>query len=59
MNDDFMEFMGYRNMIMEEIIEEGMEAAEDGEEEFSVDRGDLTDDEINYIQSELKRRLGG
>ena len=57
MKDDFMEYMGYRNNILEEIIEEGVNASENGETTYSVDRGDLTDDEVEYIQEELERRI--
>lgn len=53
----FMDFMGYRNMILEEKIEECLEAARRGEMEISIDRGDLTDSELEYIQREVQRRI--
>ena len=56
-NGNIVEYMGYRHMVMEEIIERGLKAAENGEEVLSVDRGDLTDEEIEYIQKELERRI--
>ncbi len=58
-NDDFMSFMGYRNMVVEDKIEECLEAARRGETSVSIDRGDLTDEEAAYLQREVQRRLGG
>ena len=57
-NDDFMNFMGYRNMMVEEKIEECLSAARRGETSVSIDRDDLTDDEVAYLQKEVQRRLG-
>ena len=57
-NDDYMEFMGYRNMVVEEKIEECLSAARRGETSISIDREDLTDDEVLYLQKEVQRRLG-
>ena len=57
-NDDFMNFMGYRNMVVEEKIEECLFAARRGETAVSIDRDDLTDDEVAYLQKEVQRRLG-
>lgn len=57
-NDDFMNFMGYRNMVVEEKIEECLSAARRGETAVSIDRDDLTDDEVAYLQKEVQRRLG-
>ena len=56
-NDDFMSFMGYRNMVVEDKIEECLEAARRGETSVSIDRGDLTDEEAAYLQREVQRRL--
>lgn len=58
MKDDFMDFMGYRNMVLEEKIKECLDAAEDGETEITIDRGDLTDEEVEYLKSEVRRRSG-
>ena len=57
-NDDFMNYMGYRNMAVEEKIEECLSAARRGETSVSIDRDDLTDDEVLYLQKEVRRRLG-
>lgn len=55
--DDFMNFMGYRNMIIEDKIEECLEAARRGETSINIDRDDLTDSEAEYLQREVTRRL--
>ncbi len=56
-NDDFMNFMGYRNMVVEDKIEECLSAARHGDTEISIDRGDLTNSEVDYLQREVERRL--
>lgn len=56
-NDSFMSFMGYRNMVVEDKIEECLAAARRGETSISIDRGDLTDAEVAYVQKEVQRRL--
>ena len=56
-NDSFMSFMGYRNMVVEDKIEECLAAARRGESSVSIDRGDLTDTEVAYVQKEVQRRL--
>ena len=53
-----MNFMGCRNMVVEDKIEECLDAARRGETEIIIDRGDLTDDEVEYLQKEVQRRLG-
>lgn len=55
--DNFMEFMGYRNMAIEDKIQECLEAARSGETEITIDRGDLTDGEAEYLQREVQRRI--
>lgn len=56
-NDDFMDFMGYRNMVVEDKIEECLSAARRGEDTVTIDRGDLTDEEVQYLQREVHRRI--
>ena len=56
-NNDFMDYMGYRNMIIEAKIKECLEMAKKGVEIISIDTGDLTDDEIKYLEKEVKRRI--
>lgn len=55
--DDFMDFMGYRNTVVEEKIEECLSEIRSGKTEISVDRGDLTDSELEYLYQELDKRL--
>ena len=53
-NNEFMEFIGYRNMVIEKKIEECLTAARRCKTEISIDCGDLTDDEAEYLQKEVK-----
>ena len=55
---DFMDYVGYRNMVIEEKIQECLAASRRGETEIDIDRGDLTDAEVEYLQRELQRRNG-
>ena len=55
--DDFMDYMGYRNTVVEEKIEECLSEIRSGKTEISVDRGDLTDSELEYLYHELDKRL--
>ena len=52
---DFMDYMGYRNVILEEKIEECLSAVGHGETEITLDSGDLTDEEIDYIPGDTKK----
>ncbi len=56
-NDEFMEYAGFRNMLVEEKIEECLEAARQGETSFSIDVEGLSDAEISYLQDEVRRRI--
>ena len=64
-NGNIVEYMGYRHMVIHlyYVLDLDLEIiafpvlAENGEEVLSVDRGDLTDEEIEYIQKELERRI--
>lgn len=55
--DDFMDYMGYRNTVVEEKIEECLSEIRSGKTEISVDRGDLTDSELEYLYQELDKLL--
>lgn len=56
--DDFMNFMGYRNMVLEEMIEACVSAVRSGERTVTICSDDLSDDELIYLQDEVQRRLG-
>lgn len=56
-NNNFMDFMGYRNMVVEDKIEECLSAARRGETEIVIDQGDLIKAEVEYLQRELRRRF--
>jgi hypothetical protein len=49
--------VGYRNTVVEEKIEECLSEIRSGKTEISVDRGDLTDSELEYLYQELDKRL--
>lgn len=52
-----MNYVGYRNMVMEDKTEECLPTARRGETEITIDRGDLTDSEAEYLQDEVRRRI--
>lgn len=56
MNDDFMNYMGYRNMVVEDKIGNFLAGIRKGKKTVTVDRGDLTPDEVKHVISEVKRR---
>ena len=56
-SNDFMSFMGFRDSLCEEKIEECLALARQGVTAIEVDAGDLTADEIEYVQREVRRRV--
>ena len=56
-NDGFMDYIGYRHMVIEEKIRECLAAARRGETSIDIDRGDLTDAETEYLRREVQRRI--
>lgn len=54
---DFMDYMGYRNTIIEAKIEECLRQMCDGETEIVIDPEDLTSDELAYLEQEVNRRI--
>ncbi len=58
-NNDFMEFMGYRNMVVENKIDECLDALSYGEDLDDLDMGDLTDSEIDYLREKINKRSSG
>ena len=56
-NEDFTNYMGYRNMVVEEKIEACLTAARRGETSINIDSGDLTDSEIEYLEKEVRSRI--
>lgn len=55
--NDFISFMGYRESLIDEKVEECLQAARRGEKEVSIDPGDLTDSELEQVQREVERRI--
>ena len=43
-------------MLLEDKIRECLDAVHRGETEINIDRDDLTDDELLYVQNEVQRR---
>ena len=61
---DYLDYMGFKTNkmaqdadLMESIICDAVEAAEDGDDEFEFDANLLDDDEVEYIKAEIRRRL--
>lgn len=57
MDNEFMDYMGYRHMVIEDKIQECMQAAKRGETQIDIERGDLTDTEAEYLRKEVLRRI--
>ena len=57
-NDEFMDFMGYRESLIEEKVEECLDAARHGATSITVDQGELMDDEFERVEDEVRKRLG-
>ena len=56
-DNEFKDFMGYRYTVVENKVEECLSAARRGETSVTIDAGDLTDGEVEYLKKELERRL--
>ena len=54
--DDFMNYMGFRNSILEEKIEECLKQVKAGSDIVNIDRGDLSDEEVVCLKEEVRRR---
>lgn len=52
-----MDIIGYRYVILENKIQECLRRIMDGDTEFEIDAGDLTDSEILYVKNEIEKRL--
>lgn len=53
-----MNYQGYRNMLVEEKNSELTEAVESEDSEISFDPGDMTEEEIEYVERQVERRTG-
>lgn len=58
MHNAIMDYAGYRYTVVEQKIEECLSAISRGETSVAIDRGDLTDDEVRYLEKEVQRRAG-
>ena len=52
-----MDIIGYRYVVLENIIQECLQKIKNGETEFEIDADGLTDFEIEYIQKEIEKRM--
>jgi hypothetical protein len=57
-NDSIMNYAGYRYTVIESKIEECLSAIRKGADSVTIDRGDLTDDEVRYLEKEVQKRAG-
>lgn len=57
-NNGVMNYAGYRYTVVEQKIEECLSAIREGATSVTIDRGDLTDDEVRYLEKEVQRRIG-
>lgn len=55
--DDFINYMAFRDSILEEKIVQCLSAARSGARFISIDQDDLSDADIQYIQKEVQRRI--
>lgn len=55
--NDFIGYMGYRNALIEDKIEQCISSAQSGEATVYIDCDDMTEEEISYMQQEVRRRL--
>ena len=55
--DDFVNYMAFRNSVLENKIEQCLTAAQTGADSIDIDPGDLSDADIRYIQEEVQCRI--
>lgn len=53
--NEFMDFMCYRDMMVEDKIKECLDGKEDPE---TMDRKDFINEEVEYIKREVQKRSG-
>lgn len=58
MFDDMISFLAFRDSLVQEKVEEIMEAVNRGETSITFDIGDLTQGELEEVKREVNRRLG-
>ena len=55
--DDFINYMAFQDFVLEGKIEKCLSAARNGAHSISIDRANLSDADIQYIQKEVQRRI--
>lgn len=56
-NQNFLDYMGFRQSELENRIQECLRAIEKGETCIRVDCSDMTSEEQEFFQKELQRRI--
>lgn len=55
--DNFVNYMAFRDSVLEDKIEQCLSAARTGADSINIDRENLSDSEIRYLQKEVQRRI--
>lgn len=55
-NDDFVEFMAFRDNVVQNKVDECLDLLNMGYELDDIDMDDLSDDEIDELRKEIRRR---
>ena len=57
-DDTIIDYAGYRYTVVEEKIEQCLSTIWQGATSVTINRDDLTDDELRYLEKEVQRRVG-
>lgn len=58
-NQDFCDYVGFRYVELQRIADICADAVRKGETNITLDCGDLTEDDLRYLEKELEQRLSG
>lgn len=56
---NFTDYLGYRYVELQRMADLCEEAARKGETNVTLDCGDLTEDDLRYLEKEVEHRLSG
>lgn len=56
-NQDFCDYVGFRYVELQRIADICTDAVRKGETNITLDCGDLTEDDLRYLEKEVARRL--
>lgn len=54
---DFTDYLGYRYIELQRLADICADAARKGETNVTLDCGDLTEDDLRYLEKEVEHRL--